>query len=83
MSDIIRISTGASGFEGHEINRPVEKDGVIYYLYQRPTTRPVNSFNMLINSNVDVPAFTFMNEFGTQPQTYWVWYLHENISLWV
>ena len=78
-NDIKRLSIGATGYEGYEINRPAVLNDEIYYLYQRPTSRPVNPF---LRYN-DIPVFTFRNEYGSHPQTFWMHYKHGDEILWV
>ncbi|RLI49897.1 hypothetical protein DRO61_04515 [Candidatus Bathyarchaeota archaeon] len=78
-NDIKRLSSGATGYEGYEINRPAVLNGEVYYLYQRPTSRPVNSFLRYY----DIPVFTFMNEYGLHPQTFWMHYKLDDEILWV
>ena len=78
-NDIKRLSSGATGYEGYEINRPAVLNGEVYYLYQRPTSRPVNSFLRYY----DIPVFTFMNEYGSHPQTFWMHYKLGDKILWV
>jgi len=78
-NDIKRVSTGATGYESYEINRPAVLNGEVYYLYQRPTSRPANPF-LRYNDN---PVFTFMNEDGAHPQTFWMHYKHGEEILWV
>jgi hypothetical protein len=78
-NDIKRLSNGATGYEGYEINRPAVLNGEVYYLYQRPTSRPVNPF---LRYN-DGPVFTFMDEYGSYPVTFWMHYKHDDEILWV
>ncbi len=78
-NDIERLSTGATGYEGYEINRPAVLNGEVYYLYQRPTSRPVNPF---LRYN-DVPVFTFIDDYGSHPQTFWMHYKQGDEILWV
>ncbi len=78
-NDIERLSKGAQWYEGHEINRPAVLNGEVYYLYQRPTSRPANPF---LRYN-DTPVFTFTNEDGSHPQTFWMHYKHGDEILWV
>jgi hypothetical protein len=78
-NNIVRLSTGATGYEGHEINRPAGVYDEVLYLYQRPTSRPVNPFL----KRQDTPIFTFMDEYGFQPQTYWMHYQQGEEILWV
>ena len=76
--NIIRLSTTTAGHEP-EINRPVEINGEVFYLYQRPTTRPANPILVYHEEALNESAvFYFNNELGDQPQTYWLAHKHNN-----